>query len=80
MNVLNFERFKWGGVRRDNIEYMAFDLEQFARAPKLKPTQADVDLGQRLIDLFCQLPRATTGARVAAHLAAAPVGLLNCPL
>ena len=36
-NVMNFERFKWGGVRRDDLEYVAFDLVQFARAPRLEP-------------------------------------------
>lgn len=30
LNVLNFERFKWGGVRHFYPEYAAFDLRQFA--------------------------------------------------
>lgn len=33
LSLLNFERFKWGGVRREDIAYVAFDLEQFRRAP-----------------------------------------------
>lgn len=56
MNVLNFERFKWGGVRRDDIAYIAFDLEQFARAPRLAPTRADIEVGQQLIDALRGLP------------------------
>jgi hypothetical protein len=31
--VLSFERFKWGGTGRDDVVYVAFDLEQFARYP-----------------------------------------------
>ena len=26
LNVLNFERYKWGGVRHEKLEYIAFDL------------------------------------------------------
>lgn len=68
MNELNFERFKWGGVCRDNVEYVAFDLEQFALAPRLRPTQADVELGRRMIDQLRQLPAETTAARAVTHL------------
>lgn len=68
MNVLSFERFKWGGVRTDDVEYIAFDLEQFARAPRLDPTDADIDLGQQLIDQFRRLPAETTAANAVSHL------------
>jgi hypothetical protein len=68
LNVLSFERFKWGGVRTDHIEYIAFDLEQFARAPRVTPTEADVSLGQQLIDQLRQLPADTTAAQAPAHL------------
>ena len=33
LNLVSFERFKWGGVHRHSVSYIAFDLEQFARAP-----------------------------------------------
>lgn len=68
LNVLNFERFKWGGVRRDHIDYVTFDLEQFARAPRLTPTRADIDIGHQLITCLRQLPPATTAARAATQL------------
>ncbi len=68
LNVLNFERFKWGGVRRDDVEYVAFDLEQFVRAPRLPPTRADIELGQRLIDQLRELPGGTTAARAVTYL------------
>ena len=68
LNVLSFERFKWGGVRTDHIEYVAFDLEQFARAPRMKPTPADISLGQQLIDQLRQLPVDTTAAQAVTRL------------
>jgi len=68
MNVLNLARFKWGGVRRYDISYLAFDLEQFALAPRLRPQPADIALGQQLIDQLRQLPGDTTAARAVSHL------------
>jgi hypothetical protein len=62
-NVLSFERFKWGGVRRTSIIYIAFDLEQFARAPRLTPTPADIAVGQQVIDQLRALPPDTTAAQ-----------------
>jgi hypothetical protein len=44
VNVLNFERFKWGGVRHLNMYYVAFDLARFAETAPLKPTAEDRDL------------------------------------
>lgn len=40
-NVLNFERYKWGGVRHTSPEYALFDLEQFLLLPKVVPTNED---------------------------------------
>jgi hypothetical protein len=31
LNVLSFERHKWGGVRRDDLSYIQFDLDAFSR-------------------------------------------------
>ena len=67
MNVLSFERFKWGGVRRDNLTYVAFDLEQFAVAPRLAPTPADIAAGQELIGALRRLPAGTAAARAVTH-------------
>ncbi|HUZ27490.1 MAG TPA: hypothetical protein VMV07_27380 [Streptosporangiaceae bacterium] len=47
LNIFSFERFKWGGVRRDNIACLASDLEQSARAPRLQPAPADIGLATR---------------------------------
>lgn len=70
LNVLNFERFKWGGVRRDNIVYAAFDLEQFRLAPRPNATEQDVTLGKQLLDTLRSLPPGTTAPAAAKHLRA----------
>jgi hypothetical protein len=40
-NILNFERFKWGGVRRDDLTYVWLDLELFSSADRPRPTHQD---------------------------------------
>lgn len=71
-NELNFERFKWGGVRRDSLEYVAFDLEQFAHAPRLQPTSADIEIGQQALQILRSLPPDTTAAKAGQHLKVIP--------
>ncbi|MFF5292056.1 hypothetical protein [Paractinoplanes globisporus] len=71
-NAMNFERFKWGGVRRDDLGYVAFDLAQFARAPRLEMQGADVELGQELIAALRSLPPKTTAAQAATALKLLP--------
>ncbi len=68
LNVLNFERFKWGGVRRDNIIYVAFDLRQFRLAPRLEPTADDRRLGRRILETLNHLPPDNTASEAAAQL------------
>lgn len=42
LNVLNFERIKWGGVRHGDILYTLFDLEQFKNEVIPEPTSDDI--------------------------------------
>jgi hypothetical protein len=56
LNVLNFERHKWGGVRRDSVVYVAFDLEQFRRAPRLPADATSTTLGRQLLDALRSAP------------------------
>lgn len=44
INVLNFERYKFGGVRHTKADYALFDLEQFLKLPKVMPTQEDKNI------------------------------------
>lgn len=42
LNILNFERWKWGGVRHTDPLFCAFDLQQFGSGPDNLPTPADI--------------------------------------
>lgn len=42
LNVLNFERIKWGGVRHGYLLYTLFDLEQFAKEQITEPAETDI--------------------------------------
>ena len=42
LNVLNFERIKWGGIRHGQLIYTLFDLEQFCLAEISEPTTEDI--------------------------------------
>jgi len=42
LNVLNFERIKWGGVRHGELVYTLFDLEQFVKEEIPEPTEEDI--------------------------------------
>jgi hypothetical protein len=55
-NILNFERYKWGGVRRDDLTYVAFDLWQFLVVQERQPaTKDDRDLFRGLLDDLVQM-------------------------
>lgn len=67
-NVMNFERFKWGGVRHDDLVYVAFDLERFAAADHPEATTEDRALLSALLDELDAAPPSTTAAKAAATL------------
>lgn len=56
LNVLNFERYKWGGVRHDQPQYAAFDLEQLSLAEFNPPTSADLAVLKKIIDTASSMP------------------------
>jgi hypothetical protein len=56
LNVLNFERHKWGGVRHLGPLYIAFDLKLFAMTEKATPTNEDLALLRQIIEIASQLP------------------------
>ncbi len=67
LNILNFERFKWGGTRKLNVGYVAFDLEQFEQAPKLTPSETDKTLAREIFAFIQSCPPSTTPTQLA-HL------------
>lgn len=73
LNVFNFERYKWGGVRHDKGDYALFDLEQFLRLKKYPHTQEDEEILHRILDCVytleprdkaANLQKAITSARI----------------
>lgn len=72
LNILNFERFKWAGVRRTDIAYVAFDLEQFIKAPRTGATGEDHRLGNRIVATLRALPERTMVGKAAAALRFVP--------
>lgn len=49
LNVLNFERIKWGGVRHGDLLYTLFDLEQFKQEQITEPTEADISIFRAIL-------------------------------
>jgi hypothetical protein len=64
-NVLNFERFKWGGVRRLDLTYVWHDLERFQRVSTSTPSEADRDLAHRVLSDLAEAPATMTAPRAA---------------
>lgn len=56
LNVLNFERFKWGGVRHLDPLYITFDLEQYRNADKLVPTPKDYEILSQIFLIIYEFP------------------------
>jgi hypothetical protein len=50
LNVLNFERLRWGGVRHGKLPYLLLDLEGLDAATLPQPTTEDLRLFQVLLD------------------------------
>lgn len=64
LNGLNFERFKWGGVRHDDMLYAAFDLERFSELDPFTPTADDRDLFRQLLAAIASAPADTTAPKL----------------
>lgn len=62
LNVLNFERWKWGGVRHDDPVYAAFDLELFSQTTLTSPSHDEVQVLNDLLDAIDRAPSNTSAA------------------
>ena len=62
LNVLNFERFKWGGVRHDQVSYALFDLKLFFNGNVPKPTSDDLRIFRGIIAAITSVPPYVTSA------------------
>jgi len=56
LNVLNFERFKWGGVRKLDLPYIFFDLAEFEKTEKIAPKPEDYEILQEIISIISKVP------------------------
>jgi len=52
LNVLNFERIKWGGVRHGQLIYTMFDLEQFQKEDIPEPNNDDINIFRNILQLI----------------------------
>lgn len=69
LNVLNFERFKWGGVRHDQPLYASMDVELFRKLPFVTPAAADVAVFKGLLKAIEATPEKTSSSTLGMHLA-----------
>jgi hypothetical protein len=69
LNVLNFERFKWGGVRHDEPLYASLDLGLFQQLPGVTPVAADIAVLKGLLRAIEAAPMETSSAKLEKHLA-----------
>ncbi|RTE89905.1 hypothetical protein [Bradyrhizobium sp. LVM 105] len=51
LNMLSFERWKWGGIRHVDPLYCWFDLTQFEKADLVEPTEQDCSILAEIIDI-----------------------------
>jgi len=62
LNVLNFERHKWGGVRHTDPFYISFDLDRFISEPSEAPSAEDKQI---LTSILESVETASRGAKLA---------------
>ena len=64
LNVLNFERIKWGGVRHLSPIYSGFDLSLFMDLPPATPTPAAIGILKRILEVIENAPAETTSSQL----------------
>jgi hypothetical protein len=50
LNVMNFERIKWGGVRHGDLLYTLLDLRIFYTEEITEPTNGDITIFQKILE------------------------------
>ncbi len=58
LSILNFERFKWGGVRHTEPIYIGFDLAEAKRNGFASPTAEDREVLDQILETARSLPSA----------------------
>ncbi|ASA26377.1 hypothetical protein [Paenibacillus donghaensis] len=62
LNVLNFERIRWGGIRLNNLLYCWLDLELLSREGELEVTPQDLEILEHMVEAI-KLCGSKDGAR-----------------
>lgn len=62
LNILNFERLKWGGIRHDQLAFAALDLGLFLENPLPKPTTDDIQILKEILSSIEAAPAKTSSA------------------
>ena len=70
LNVLNFERFKWGGIRHANPGYAPLDLELPSEEPASSPTTDGRRIFGDIVARVATVPSTVTSAALRSHAAA----------
>lgn len=71
LNLINFERHKWGGVRHDHGGYALLDLKLFLECDVPGPTQEDICIFKSIMSSIADAPPETTSASLQQHFAKA---------
>lgn len=61
LNVLNFERLKWGGVRHYDVIYALMDIGLFLKTPPPSPAAEDVKIFRGLVSIIKNVQNVTSG-------------------
>jgi hypothetical protein len=69
LNILNFERCKWGGVRHVHPGYALFDLKIFLDNKVPKPTPDDLRIFRNIVVAITAVPPDVTSASLQSHFA-----------
>lgn len=64
VNILNFERYKWGGVRHTDANYALFDLQEFLKLPKVIPTEHDWEILHNILACISELEPKNKAAKL----------------
>ena len=68
LNILNFERYKWGGVRHSGPFYAAFDLEQFSKMARPRSGPEDLAIFREILASVEAVPSKTTAPKLEKYL------------
>ncbi len=64
LNILSFERFKWGGVRHENPLYATFDLGWFQSLESPLPTEVDIAIFRSILKAIESVAPDTTAPQL----------------